>query len=257
MWELLFSNYWYFLLVFARMSGMIFFNPIFGRKNLPIQVKVGLAFSISLLMAGTLSYRDLSFRGLPDFIFICFKELLIGFIIGFLFQMLMSAILVAGEVMDMQLGVGMSKLYDPHSNISIPVSGSILNLLYMLFFFAGNSHLTYLKIMILSFDIFPVGNQWINPQVGGHVIRLFGSILVLAIKLSLPVIALETITEIGMGVLMRMVPQINVFVVGLQLRLLVGILMIALILPNAAAALDSATEVMFEQMINGLRIMSG
>lgn len=256
MWELLFDNYLYFLLVFVRMMGMFFFNPVFGRKNVPVQVKVGLSFFITLIMTGTLSYRDVSFRGLPDFMFVCFKELLIGFAIGFLFQMLISAILVAGEVIDMQIGIGMSKLYDPHSNISIPISGSIMNLMFILFFFAGNSHLTYIKIMVLSFDIFPVGTHLLNLQVGGHIIWLFGSILVLAIKLTLPVIAMEMITEIGLGVLMRMVPQINVFVVGLQLRLLVGILMIALILPNAAAALDSATNVMFEQMVNSLHMMA-
>ncbi|OJU14284.1 MAG: flagellar biosynthetic protein FliR [Clostridiales bacterium 43-6] len=257
MWDYIFTNYLFFLMVFTRMSGMILFNPALGRKNVPAQLKIGLAFFISMIVTSTIGDKTIYFRGIPDFVFACFKELLIGFVVSFLFQMFLSSLLIAGELIDLQLGTGMSKVYDPSSNVSMPISGSVFNFMYMLLFFAGNGHLTFIKIMSLSFQILPAGTQLINFEVGSFVVGLFGNILILAVKLALPVIAIEFITEIGLGVLMRSVPQINVFAVGLQVKLLIGLVVIILILPGIAGLFDNMTNSMFEQIEKSLRILKG
>ncbi|HBT65000.1 MAG TPA: type III secretion protein, partial [Ruminococcaceae bacterium] len=145
--------------------------------------------------------------------------------------------------------------YDPQSNVSMPISGSIFNLLFILMFFCSNSHLTFIKIMTLSFEMLPVGAELFNADFSKYIVDLFGSILVLAVKLALPVIAIEMITEIGLGVLMRTVPQINIFVVGLQLKLTIGLIIIVLILPGAANLLDHMTTAMFQNINKLLHLM--
>jgi len=256
MLDLVFNNYIVFLAVFARMTGMIIFNPIWGRRNVPVIVKMGLAISISLIVmavlpAGTSIYISNPFV----LLFICLKEIFIGFIVGFFIQMFLSALLMAGEFADLQLGVGMASIYDPQSNISMSMVGSLFNLLYIALFFISNAHLNFFKIMVYSFDILPLGTALIDAQCGQYIALLFANILVLAVKLSLPIVAIEIITEFGLGVLMRAVPQINMFVVGLQLKLLVGIILLVLVFPSLFGFFDSLTNTMFDSIQKGLRLM--
>ncbi len=255
MWELVFSNYLLFLMVLTRMMGMVLFNPVFARRQVPTQIKIGLAFFITVIVTNVIPYKVLRFAGIADFMFAALKELLIGFAVGFIFQMFMSVILTAGEMIDLQIGVGMSKVYDPQSNVSMPVSGSIFNLLFILIFFSSNGHLTFVRIMALSFEVVPAGTQLFNPDFSRYIVELFGSILVLAVQLAFPVIAIELITEAGLGVLMRAVPQINVFVAGLQLKILIGLVVIILMLPGAAGLFDNIINSMFESINRALNLI--
>ncbi|HBT65001.1 MAG TPA: hypothetical protein DEB10_10125 [Ruminococcaceae bacterium] len=93
MWKLVFTNYLLFLLVFTRMTGMILFNPILGRRQIPNQLKIGLAFFLTVIVTNVIPYRQLQFAGVIDFIFAATKELLVGFAVGFVFQMYLSVIL--------------------------------------------------------------------------------------------------------------------------------------------------------------------
>ena len=255
MWDIIFVKYMVFLMVFIRMTAMILFNPALGRKNIPVPIKMGLSFITALLVTSSLN-TNVTFTGMPELILACLKEVLIGFAISFIFQMFLSMVLIAGEIIDLQMGVGMSKVYDPQSNVSMPISGSIFNLMFMLIFFVGNGHLNLIKIVTLSFQILPPGPGIFNFTAGHFIVQIFANVLVLAIKLSLPIVAIEMISEMGMGVLMRSVPQINVFVVGLQLKLLIGLLMIILMLTNATNMFDSVIKTMFENIERSLKIIA-
>ncbi|HHV50840.1 MAG TPA: flagellar biosynthetic protein FliR [Candidatus Avimonas sp.] len=254
MWELVFSNYQIFLLVLMRMTGMIVLNPIFGRKNLPAQAKVGLALFISIIVINVIPYRELKFPNIESFMLAGLKEILVGYAVNFLFQLYISVIVVGSELIDFELGFGMSKIYDPQSSIHMPLTGSLLNAMYLLLFFSSNSHLTFMKIMVLSFEVVPLGTELFNPEFSKYLVDLFGNMLVLAVKLALPVVAVEVISEIGMGVLMKTVPQINVFVVGIQLRLLVGLILVAILLGGAAGLFDDMTTQMFRNINNALKL---
>jgi flagellar biosynthetic protein FliR len=120
-------------------------------------------------------------------------------------------------------------------------------------FFVSNAHLTFFKIIIYSFDILPLGTALINPNCGAYAVMLFSNILVLSLKFALPVVAIELVTEFGLGMLMRTVPQINIFVVGLQLKLLVGLVLIVLVFPQMFMFLDNTTDLMLKNVYEGLR----
>jgi flagellar biosynthetic protein FliR len=248
MFDLIFQRYTVFLMVFARMSGMLFFNPILGRKSVPSTIKIGLAFVTAILITYTLGGVSIAIRGTLDMMICLVKELLIGFAVGVLLQMYLSVLMMAGEVIDMQIGIGMSKVYDPQSNLSMPLTGTILNLMYTLLFFGANGHLSLIKLVSLSFNILPPGPQFINFNFGSTAVSLFAELLILTIKISIPIIAIEMLSEAGVGVLMRMVPQINVFVISLQLKLLLGLIMITLLLPNISGIINATMQVMFDNM---------
>ncbi|MHC1695476.1 MAG: flagellar biosynthetic protein FliR [Eubacteriales bacterium] len=254
MWEIVYSNYILFLLVFTRMTGMLLFNPFFARRNIPAVIKIGLALILSFMIMPTLSVQ-IEYPSLFVFTVYLIKELLIGYVFGLVINIFISWIFMAGEIVDLQLGISMSKIYDPSSNVSMPLTGSIYNVLYILIFFVGNGHLSIIKIMARSCQIFPCGSDLFNTSVASFIVLLLGDAISLAAKMAMPILAIELLTEAGLGVLMRTVPQINVFVVGLQLKLLVGLYVIIAFLPSAANLMDDTTGVMFDQAQKALSLV--
>lgn len=256
MLDVIFDRYLLFLLVFIRMMGMVLFNPVYGRRNVPANLKIGFSFILAVIVTSSLTNASVEFAGLPLFVLACFKELLVGFLASFVFQIFLSTFHIAGEIIDLQLGVGMSKVYDPQSNVSMPLSGSIYNLLFMLIFFAGNAHLNMIKIIVLSFNILPAGPHLLNAAAGGVIIELFGNILILALKIAIPIVALELIVEFGLGILMRTVPQINIFVAGIQLKLLIGLTIILLLMPSLSNLVDMTITTMLDNIVQGLEALA-
>lgn len=251
-----FEHYLVFLLVFSRMAGMILFNPLFGRRNIPAVFKMGLALILAFLITMTIP-ADTGAVILPVFIFGCLKEFFVGYAAGFVLQLFFGSILIAGEIIDMQVGFGMAKFYDPQSNVSMPVSGSFFNIFLMLVFFTTNAHLTFIKVIALSFQIIPPGMTHLGPEIGRYLIDLLGSVFVLALKLALPVTAAEMISEIGLGIVMRAVPQMNIFSVGLQLKAFIGILVLIVMAPLMINFFDGMLNDIFYHLEQGLQVIAG
>lgn len=256
MWNVTFERYLLFLLIFTRMSGILLFNPVFGKKNVPGAIKVGLALITSVIFTST--YGNLSV-GNPEtlsFILLLIKEIAIGFTISFVMNLFLSAFLMAGEMVDLQLGVSMSRIYDPQSNSTTPLSGTVFHTMFLLTFFLSNGHLTLMRVAGASFDALPPGSEWFSAQFTQGILALFAGMLVLALKIAIPIIAIELFIETGMGVLMRTVPQINIFVVGLQLKLAVGLLFIVLIVPGLSVIFENTVNAMFQVMMQTVSAMS-
>jgi len=241
-------NFTLLLMIFMRMSGCIMFNPILGRRNLPTIFQVGLTLMLTLFSYPLVPTQTLEIGSYLVFFVVAIKELLVGFIIGFVIQMFMSIIQVSGEMIDMQLGVSMSKVYDPSSNISMPLSASYINIMFILIFFAANGHLTLIQIFTKLCTILPYGDQFSGVAVFQNLVSMFSLILIYAVKISLPILAAEFITEIAVGLVMRAVPQIDVFTVSIQLKVIIGFAVILIMVPPLATFLERLMNLMFDNI---------
>lgn len=237
-----------FSLVAMRMTGCIMFNPVFGRKSIPALYKAGLVLLMSILVYGSVPAQEVEISNAIVYGVILLKEGIMGYIVGYIMQLFLSIITIAGEIMDTQMGLAMSKVYDAGSNINMPVSSSILNAMYLLIFFASNGHLTMMKIFLQMGILVPYGSFTLGQNALQALAGMFTLILIYAVKLALPVLAVEFITEISVGLLMRAVPQINVFVVNLQFKILLGFVSILILVPSFANYFDRLTELMFDQI---------
>lgn len=244
-----------FLLVFTRMSGLLLFNPLLSRKSVPVIVKVGLALLLAFVITPTLYALPLDFPTPISFMLSVGREMLLGLALGLIMNVTMSWLLMAGEVMDMEMGLSVSKIYDPQSGISMPVSGNAFNILFTLIFFASDGHLTLIRIVADSLSTFPPGPYMIGLDVGPHIVDMMGQILLLMLKLAMPVMAVELLNEAGLGVLMRIAPQINIFVVGIQLKLLIGLAVVVLAMPSITRLMDATIVQMFKHMQAGIALM--
>jgi len=185
------------------------------------------------------------------------KEFAVGYLLGMVVNLFFSVVTVSGEVSDMQMGLAMSQMYDPGSNVNMPITGAFYNIALMLLFFLTNSHGTLLQVLILSFRAVPVDSIYFNPEIGMYIMQLFGNILILCLQFALPVIAAELITETGVGIVMRAVPQINVFVVGLQLKILAGIGIMLICAPISVWFIGGLLRQMGEEAFNAIYILAG
>lgn len=237
-----------FSFVFMRMSGCILFNPIFGRRNLPLILKMGMVLLLSLFVFSTVPDKIIEISSIIVYCVMLVKELLVGFIVGYIMQLFMSVFIISGEVLDFQMGIAMANMYDPQSNISMPITASIINCMYILLFFAANAHITMIKIFCQLAVISPYGNIAFSSGIFEELVGLFSVILVYALKLALPILAVELIVEMGGGLLMKAVPQINVFIVNIQLKILIGFIAILILVPSLSSFLELMTTKMFDEI---------
>ncbi|RPF48404.1 flagellar biosynthetic protein FliR [Hydrogenoanaerobacterium saccharovorans] len=248
MWNELFAYLDVFMLVFVRMSGMILFNPLFNRRSVPAQIRMGLILALTILITPTVDGAPIAAMRELEMILAMFKELFLGFVCGFVFQIFYYMLFFAGDFMDMQFGLSMSKVFDPSSNIQMSVSGNLMNLLFMFYIFATDSHLILIKIFATSYQIVPVGAEGLTTAVGEQIINLFIAIFVLGLKLALPFVVAEFTLEVAMGILMRIIPQIHIFVINIQAKLFVGIILLFLFAHPVGSFMDKYVLLMLENM---------
>jgi flagellar biosynthetic protein FliR len=245
-----------FLLAGSRITGMIIFNPILGRKSVPYVIQFGFAMAISLFAInymGDINVMDLT---TIEYIMMLLQGFAIGFVIGFITQMFLSVFQITGQMIDMQIGLSMASMYDPSTNINATVTGNLLTAMYAMLFFVSNTHLALINVMVQSFQIAPVGTSVITGQVGVFIIELMTSIFLYAIQLAIPLIITELIVEFAVGILMRLVPNINVFVVNLQVKIIVGVIVIITIIPSIGDYMLKMNSLMMEKISQALTLFS-
>ena len=215
-----------FSLIFMRMSGFVLMNPVFGRRNIPANVKGGMIMVFTLLIYSYSAAQVPEPVNSIEFAVLLFKEFAFGYVIGFIMELFFMIITFAGSVIDFQMGLSMATIYDPQSNTQVAVTGGVYNAYLVMLFFAVDGHLALLKLLLTSADVVPYGQVAIGANAAWAVTEIFSLCIVMAVKFAFPIIAIEFITEIAVGILMKMIPQINVFVVNIQAKIIIGILML-------------------------------
>lgn len=220
------------LLILARMSGFILFTPLLGRQGIPNLVKSGLILLLSVTAYSMTAYRPAVPETILELSVRLLLELMIGYLVGVVMNLFFYIPLLGGEIIDTQMGMSMGRTYDPSSQTSTTVTASLLNVLMMLLFFAGNGHYTLLRIFLSSGQVVPFGQAAFGQDVYWGIVELFISCTLMAIKLCMPILAAELLGQMGMGILMKVIPQINVFAINIELKVIIGLaLLLALMNP--------------------------
>ena len=235
-----------FSLILMRMSGFILLNPILGRRNIPMQVKAGFLFVLTLTVYSFSAGDAFDIANPLEYGFLLLKEFAAGYVIGYVTELFFFVITFAGYVMDFQMGLSMSTVYDPQSNTQVPITGSLLQAFYVLLFFAVDGHLALMKILLQSAEIVPYGGIVITQNLALRVIDLFSECVIMGIKFAFPILAAEFLIEIGVGILNKIVPQINIFVINIQLKVIVGLGLLVFLISPIGEYLSNLVTVMIK-----------
>ncbi len=245
-----------FLLVFVRMTGLFVIAPIFARRNIPTGLKLGLAFFLSLILINTLPGQELeNYNSIYGFMALASKEFITGVTIGYTAYLVFTAIYLAGQIIDMQIGFGMANVMDPVSNIQVPITSNFYFILGMLLFLMANGHHILIQALFQSYEFIPLGGAVFSEALINDIIRAFGNIFLIGFKISAPVVAAVLITDIVIGIASRTVPQLNIFVVGLPLKIVLGLVVITLTIPLFVSIVDVLINGMESEIFNFMRDM--
>ena len=257
-WDMVdWAQLYLFELIFMRMSGFLLFNPLLGRSNLPAMVKTGMALVLSILVFGTAGTGVPQPDTLVELAFRLLLELGIGLVLGFVMRVVFSVVQIGGEVIDTQMGMTMAQIYDASSQANQSVTASLLNILLILDFFAENGHYTLMRLLTTSGELVPYGAAALGDGVYAYVIELFLACMLLAVKLAMPILAAELLGEVGMGVLMKAIPQINAFVINIELKVIIGLLLFFLLLTPINEFLLELESGMLSELGRILRLIGG
>lgn len=211
-----------FIWPFVRILGLIASAPVTSGGQFPTQGKVGLALLMSLVIAPGLpalpKIDPASWSGL----FMLAHELAIGLALGFAMRLVFIAVEMAAELIGLQMGLGFAQFYDVQAAAAVPVTSRFFGLAATLTFLAINGHLLLFSVLADSFTTMPVGAG--TGIVFWKTLAAWGGYMIYAaLSLALPVIAALLITNLGLGVLSRAAPQLNIFAVGFPVTLFIGL----------------------------------
>ncbi len=238
-----------FALILIRLAALFTISPIFGRANLPNTAKIMFSVILSILVINLVPPGDvLNGVSLPGFVFMCLSELVVGLSLGFLTTVFFSVVFTAGQIIDTQIGFGMVQVYDVQSNVQIPISGSLLNMVLLISAMVSGGHLRLIQILTRTFETIPVGQAHITAETGLLVLDAFTKSFVLAIQVAMPIIASGLLAEIALGVVVRTAPQMNIFVIGIPIKTIIGLIMLILVVPTFTVF----TSAIFDSMYNSI-----
>lgn len=244
-------------LAFTRISSMFIISPVFGNRNIPARYKISFAFVLTIIAVppiltgvnGPLIIDDLANMPTLAFVVSILKEMIAGGIMGFATFIFLGVAFLAGQVIDVSMGLGIGSIFDPQTRTQMPISGTLLNTAIFVYFIVSNGHLRLIRILNYSFVSAPLGQVTINSSLMMLLAEQFILTFSLAVSLMLPIIAMTFIIETGMGILARAIPQLHAYLVGIPLKILVGFSVLLFLQPlyitfcdNVFNRLFSATE---------------
>ena len=247
-----------FLFIAMRMSGFVIFNPVFARSGVPPMFRAGFILMLTWTVygvygGGAIAVPETTLElGLG-----LLRELALGFSVGVVMRCFFFIPEQAGELVDAQMGMSMARTYDPSSQSQTTSTANLLNIMALLLFFSANGHITLLRIMQTSGDIVPFGSAALGREAAERVVELFVECFLLAIKLGFPILGAELMGQIGMGILMKAIPQINVFAINIELKVIIGLFMLVFLFPAIGDFLLEAELKMLEELRNLLTLMIG
>ena len=245
-----------FLFITARVGGFILFNPILGRTNIPAAFRTGMVLVLSVFVTAVSEQQPPSPSTVVEFSILMLLEIAVGFLLGMAVNFFFYIPQLAGSMIDTQMGMTMNQMYDAGASANMSTTGQLLNVLMTLLFFAGGGHLTLLRLFLTSEEIVPLGQVSIGLPAYHLMLELFVECTVLAVKLCMPILAAELIAQVGMGVLMKVIPQINVFAINIELKVIVGLaLLLVLTIPFSEFLLQA--EMAMLNSLEDLLALSG
>jgi len=247
LYELLQGQVAAYLLLLTRVSGIFLISPFFGSMNIPVYFRAGAAFAFSIVLFPVVSAMGSVEAPANLWLYAAtvLGELFLGWLIGFVAYVAFAAVNLAGKVMDMQVGFAVVNVMDPTSGQQIPLIGSFLYNLGIIVFLVTNGHHMIISALAESFRVVPLAGVAPDVSLAMLMEQFTVGIFVTGMKIAMPVTFAILLTNVGLGIMARTMPQMNIFVVGIPMQLMIGITMLSMLLPFYVLFLDVVFDGMY------------
>ena len=238
----------FFLVLMIRITGFVYTAPFFSLKNSPRSVKIGLSLLLSLILFNVTPYQPLEYGTVVGYALIVVKNLLAGLMLGFLANVCYQIISLAGHLIDTEIGFSMVNEFDPVTSMQVTVSGTFYEYGVMLILMVTYLHHYLIDALVDSFKIIPVGDITFNPLIYNVGLKYVVDFFVLAFRIVLPVFGALLIVNSILAIMAKVAPQMNMFVIGMQLKVLVGLAVMLVVIELLPGVAEFIFDEMFELM---------
>ncbi|GGD72822.1 flagellar biosynthetic protein FliR [Lacimicrobium alkaliphilum] len=220
------------LLPFMRIAGLFAAMVGISAKTVPPPVRALLTLFLSLVIMPLVPPVPIDEMVSVGTWVLVIQQLIIGIAIGFISTLVLNTFVIAGQIVAMQTGLGFASIVDPVNGINVPAVGQFYLILATLLFWAFDGHLTMIRMIVMSFEAFPIGEAWFQPQQFKALAHWGGWMFVAALTLSLAPIVSLLLINLAFGVMTKAAPQLNVFTIGFAIAQIAGLIIIWLTMDN-------------------------
>jgi flagellar biosynthetic protein FliR len=261
MWAYALNHYPLALLVLLRVLAFVASSPLVSVRAWPIPAKLGLAAFVTLWTApGLTAEAPDPFLHPGGYLLLALDETVVGMFLGFLATLVFSAISMAGQLFDVQVGFNMANLFDAGAasgSAQSAIGGMFLQVLFSLYYIALDGLDGLMLCVMESFRMVPLGGFNLPHDTWQFLTHLFGMVMAFAVQLAAPLLVALLLTDITFAFLSRAVPQMNVFVVGLPVKLFVGLAVFAAVMPGVVYLFGQLFGMLFSQLNLALQWLGG
>ncbi|MBR1910290.1 MAG: flagellar biosynthetic protein FliR [Lachnospiraceae bacterium] len=253
-----FEDLEFFLLVLTRISSFVFVAPFFSMTNTPRRLRAGFSLLVSVLLFNVLTDHSVPpYSTVLGYSIIVLKEAVCGLLIGLGANMCMSIVQFAGKVADMEIGLSMVQLFDPITRDGTGFMGSFYQYILILIMLITNMHYYFLRAIVETFTLIPIGGaRFSSEKIMTTTVQFLTDYITVSFRLCLPIVAAMLLLNAVLGVLAKTAPQVNMFSVGIQIKIIVGLGILFLTMgtiPAASEFIFKEMRVMVTAMVNSMR----
>ena len=246
----------YFLLIVVRVTCFIFIAPFFSMSNTPNRVKIGLGVLISVLIYGSTTRPEMVYTKLTEYAVIVMKAALTGFLVGYGAMLCTTIATFTGHMIDTEIGFGMVNVFDVTTKQNMSITGQFYQFIFTLMLIASGMYRYLLQALVDTFTLIPINQAVIRTdRLLETFIRFMADYLIIGFRICLPVFCTILLLNCVLGILAKVAPQMNMFAVGIQLKLLTGLAILfltAFLLPGAADFIFNEIKEMTVSFVEGM-----
>ena len=242
--NLTFEKLEFFFAILVRISAFIMAAPFFSQRNVPVKVKAALSFFIAVIVFNLTDYTPIGDHFSIQYAVILIQEALIGASLGYTANLCLYVLDLAGRLIDTEIGFSMVSVLNPVSNIQTSITGSLLTYLVMLIMLVSRMYYFVISAIVDTFKFLPVGRVKLPSNMYLVVLDFIKEYFILGFRIVLPVFATILVVNVVLGVLAKVAPQMNMFVIGMQLKLFVGLIILFFVI----GLIPSISDFIFHEM---------
>lgn len=244
-----------FILILMRMASFIYVAPFFNTANTPMRTKVGLAFFLTVLLYSMNTDMAIAYDGVFEYVAIVLKEVVVGLILGAMTSFCVQIIMFAGKIIDMDVGLAMAQIMDPTTHMQLGILGNFYYYILLLLLMVSGLHHYLIAAIFETYKVIPVGELTFGPSIYDTIVGFMADYFIIGFRIALPVFAATLILNVILAILARVAPQMNMFVIGMQLKIFIGILAIMItivLMPMVSTFIETEIKSVMAKLVRGM-----
>ena len=220
-----------FILIFTRLTSFVLYVPFFFPNGVPQRYKIGLSVILTFILVPIVGRNIVAINDIFTFSVLIGKEILIGLLLGFITTVVFYMAQMAGQFLDFHVSFSMSAAFDPLSSESVTILGRFFYMLCLIVFVLVDGHHLVITALVESFNLVKLGTFVIKPEIFTYMIHVIIEFFAIGFKMALPIILVIIITDFTLGLVARVMPQLNIMMLGIPIKIMLGLLTVSLAIP--------------------------